>query len=330
MIGLTNVPELCVFGATDSAAGITRNPWELGRSPGGSSGGSAAAVAAGMVAVAHGNDGMGSIRIPAACTGLVGIKPGFGTVPADLGNGSWFDMAENGALATTVADCALLLSVMAGRPDLDGAHRDESPALLIGLPVDRHFVDAARATGDLFAGAGHQVTATELRYPTMAGPAAMARWFAGAELDAQQLADRRLLDKRVARHARLGKGVLAAGGPRPGRRESWLRAAERYFERVDVLITPMLAQLPLPALGWHQRGWSANVAANVRYAPFAAPWNLAGWPAMAVPAGVHPSGLPLSIQLVGRPGSEATLLGLAAQLEALLPWQRLAPAYRGS
>jgi amidase len=118
VVGLTRVPELCVFGATDSKFGLTRNPWNRSRTPGGSSGGSAAAVAAGMVAVAHGNDGMGSIRIPAACCGLVGFKPGRGVVPSELGDGSWFDMAENGPLATSVDDCALLLSVMAGRPDL--------------------------------------------------------------------------------------------------------------------------------------------------------------------------------------------------------------------
>jgi amidase len=337
VVGLTNVPELCVFGATDSIVGITRNPWDLDRSPGGSSGGSAAAVAAGMVPVAHGNDGMGSIRIPAACTGLVGIKPGLGTVPSDLGNGSWFDMAENGPLATTVADCALMLSVMAARPELAllGAEGTQPlrigvsvRAPLVGLPVDRHLVAAARETGDLLAGAGHSVRAAELRYPLRAGPAAMARWFAGAELDARLLADRSRLDKRVARHARLGKAVLAIGGPRPGARQSWLRAADRYFSEVDVLITPMLAQPPLWAITWSKRSWLANVTANVRYAPFAAPWNLAGWPAIAVPAGVHPDGLPLSVQLVARPGQEAVLLNLAAQLERLRPWQRLAPQYR--
>ncbi|CAN5588330.1 amidase [soil metagenome] len=337
VVGLTNVPELCVFGATDSAIGITANPWDLQRSPGGSSGGSAAAVAAGMVPIAHGNDGMGSIRIPAACAGLVGIKPGLGLVPADLGNGSWFDMAENGPLATTVADCALMLSVLADRPDL--AQLAEPAQLriglsvkapLVGLPVDRQFAEAARSVAAVLAGAGHTVHRSEVRYPTSAGPAAMARWFAGAERDAETLPNRSLMDKRVARHASLGKLVLATGGPRPGGRDAWLRAAERYFEQVDVLITPMLAQIPLRALEWSRRGWAANVLANVRYAPFAAPWNLAGWPAMAVPAGVHSSGLPLSIQLVARPGQESLLLSLAAQVESLLPWQRLAPRYRAA
>lgn len=335
IVGLTNVPQLCVFGTTDSAAaGITHNPWRLDRSPGGSSGGSAAAVAAGLVPVAHGNDGMGSIRIPAACTGLVGLKPGLGTVPAELGNGSWYGMAENGPLATTVADCALLLSVLAGRPglanpaDATGIRIGVSVrAPLAGLPVDRHFAAAARQTGRLLAEAGHPVRTAELRYPIKAGPAALARWFAGADADAELLGDRSRLDRRVARHARLGSLIHRFGGPRPAGRRAWQQAAERYFDQVDVLVTPMLAQLPPAAIAWHRKGWSANLVANIRYAPFAAPWNLAGWPAMAVPAGLHPTGLPLSIQLVGRPGSEAALLAVAAELERLRPWQRIAPGY---
>ncbi|HEX8093057.1 amidase [Jatrophihabitans sp.] len=336
VVGLTNVPELCMFGTTDSSGGITRNPWNTNYSPGGSSGGSAAAVASGMVAVAHGNDGMGSIRIPAACTGLVGIRPGFGMVPAELGSGSWFGMAENGPLATTVADCALLLSVMADRPGLAVLDIDGQPRLRIGvsvnaplpgLRVERQLRSAAGETAELLAAAGHQVIRAKLRYPSKAGPAAMARWFAGAELDARLLADRSQVDKRIARHALLGRAVLALGGPRPGGQRSMQQAAERYFERVDVLLTPTLAQFPPAATAWSRRGWAANVASNVRYAPFAAPWNLAGWPAMAVPAGVAANGLPLSVQLVGRPGSEATLLALAAHLERLLPWRRLAPGY---
>jgi amidase len=336
VVGLTNVPELCVFGATDSTIGITRNPWDSGRSPGGSSGGSAAAVAAGLVPVAHGNDGMGSIRIPAACTGLVGLKPGLGTVPSNLGNGSWFDMAEHGPLSTTVADCALVLSVMAGRPelaDVAGAGPANQRigvsvrAPVAGVRVDRDYIDATYAVADLLASAGHRVQRRELRYPLTAGPAAMARWFAGAEMDARLLADRSALERRVARHARLGRAVLAIGSPRPGGRTSWQHAAERYFEHVDVLLTPMLAQPPLTATAWARRGWAANVVANVRYAPFAAPWNLAGWPALAVPAGVHRSGLPLSVQLVARPGGEGLLLRLGAQLEQLRPWPRTAPGF---
>ena len=334
VVGITKVPELCAFGATDSGFGITRNPWDRNRTPGGSSGGAAAAVAAGLVPIAHGNDGMGSIRIPAACCGLVGIKPGLGVVPAELGNGSWFDMAENGALATTVADAALLLAVLSGRLAL--ADTTVAPALRIavstkapvrGVPVDGEYAAAARAAGDLLDQAGHRVRAADPVYPTTTGAAAITRWFAGTELDAQLLADRSQLEPRISRQAMLGRLALKAGFPKPGGRTRWQAKAEEFFADHDVLITPALAAPPLSAVAWGQRRWLPNVIANIKYAPFAAPWNLAGWPAMVVPLGMHTGGLPLSVQLVARPGGESALLGLAAQIERLAPWPRVAPAY---
>ena len=333
VVGLTRVPELCVFGATDSRFGVTRNPWNRRRTPGGSSGGSAAAVAAGMVPVAHGNDGMGSIRIPCACCGLVGIKPGHGVVPSDLGNGSWFGMAENGALATTVDDCALVLSVMAGRPELAAtgepgrirvAVSTSAPAPFI--PVDKHWAAATRQTGDLLHRAGHSVTAADPPYGQLIAPSEMVRWFAGTELDARTLASPWRLERRTRRHAALGRLALRAGFPHEAGRERWRRQADGFFDGHDVLVTPSLAQPPIAAASWGERSWLANLAANVRYAPFAAPWNLAGWPAMAVPAGLHPSGTPLSVQLVARPGGEALLLAVARQLETLRPWARTATA----
>jgi len=336
VVGLTRVPELCVFGATDSVFGVTRNPWDRTRTPGGSSGGSAAAVAAAMVPIAHGNDGMGSIRIPAACCGLVGIKPGLGTVPSGVGNGSWYDMAENGPLTTTVADSALMLSVLAAQPELSEAAESapgpvrvavsvKAPAPLI--PVDPAYVAAARAAGEALGRAGHRVQEAELSYRTGAGLAATARWFAGTELDARLLLDRSKLEKRVARHAAAGRAVLRAGLVREQGRAAWRRHAEAFFADHDVLVTPTLAQLPITAEPWGARSWAANMRANTAYAPFANPWNLAGWPAITVPAGSHPSGMPLSVQLVARPGGEALLLGLAGQLEQLMPWQRTATGY---
>jgi amidase len=332
VVGLTRVPELCVFGATDSRFGVTRNPWDRRRSPGGSSGGSAAAVAAGMVSVAHGNDGMGSIRIPSACCGLVGLKPGTGLVPSDLGNGSWFGMAENGALATTVDDCALILSVMAGRPELatisgPGPLRVAvstcAPAPL--TPVDPHWAAAARQTGELLRRAGHLVTAADPPYGQLTAFSEMVRWVAGTELDARLLADRAMLEPRTRRHAALGRLALRLGFPRERGRERWRRAARGFFAHHDILLTPGLAQPAIEAASWGERNWLANVAANVRYAPFAAPWNLAGWPAIAVPAGLHPNGMPLSVQMVARPGGESLLLAVARQLEAARPWPRTAP-----
>jgi amidase len=332
VVGLTRVPELCVFGATDSTFGITRNPWDLDRTPGGSSGGSAAAVAAGMVAAAHGNDGMGSIRVPAACCGLVGVKPGLGPVPAGLGNGSWFDMAENGPLATTVADAAVLLSVMAAQPELADlaapgklriAVSTRNP--LAGAPVDKSWAGAVRDTAGLLRGAGHNVEQADPPYGQRIGASAIVRWVAGTELDARLLADRALMERRIRRHAAAGRLALRAGLPKPNGRELWRHKAEGFFARHDVLATPMLAQSPIRALAWSRRGWLANVLANARYAPFAAPWNLAGWPAVAVPAGVGADGMPRSVQLVARPGGEGLLLSVAAQLEELRPWPRTAP-----
>src|SRR5215204_4912768 len=114
VVGITRAPELCLYAATDGPGAVSRNPWDTARSPAGSSGGSAAAVASGSVPLAHGNDGMGSLRLPAAACGLVTLKPGTGVVPADIGADSWSGMAVNGALATTVADLAVAHAVLAG------------------------------------------------------------------------------------------------------------------------------------------------------------------------------------------------------------------------
>lgn len=332
VVGITRVPELCVFGATDSTFGVTHNPWDLSRTPGGSSGGSAAAVAAGMVPIAHGNDGMGSIRIPSACCGLVGIKPGLGVVPADLGEGSWFSMSENGPLATTVEDCALMLSVLAGRREL--ATVNEAPRVRIGVstkvfvpgvPVDKHWVGGVHESADLLRDAGHTVVRANPPYGQRTSPSALVRWMAGTALETRLLADPTKLEPRIRRHAAIGRAALRLGLPREKGRTRWQRAAEGFFSAHDVLLTPTLAQPPIAARAWGRRGWSANMVANVRYAPFCAPWNLAGWPAIAVPAGLHPNGTPLSVQLVARPGGEALLLSLAAELEQLRPWARTAP-----
>ena len=331
VVALTRVPELCVYGTTDSAFGITRNPWDPDRTPGGSSGGSAAAVASGTVPIAHGNDGMGSIRIPSACCGLVGLKPGLGVVPSEIGNGSWFDMAENGPIATTVADAALMFSVLADRPDLAEVQPTAELRIAVAIgapggpsPIDKHWAAATRETADLLRSAGHQVSDVRPPYGQACMPSAMARWFAGTEMDARLLADRSELRTAVRRHAAVGRLVMRLGLPRDKGRTRWQQRATRFFADYDVLLTPALAQPPIKATAWSQRGWLANVLANARYAPFAAPWNLAGWPAMVVPAGLDPRGLPLAVQLVAPPGNEPRLLSVAAQLEQLRPWPRTA------
>ncbi|MDQ1203472.1 amidase [Rhodococcus sp. SORGH_AS_0303] len=328
VVGLTSVPELCLWGATDGADGIARNPWNRDLTPGGSSGGAAAAVSSGMVPVAHGNDGMGSIRIPAANCGLVGIKPGLGLVPSELGNGSWFGMSENGPLTTTVADAALLLSVMADDPDL--AYVDAPETTRIGVAVespspvvrvDPHFRQAALDVARELERIGHRTSTAALPYP--ASPLGqLARWTAGGAADAAGL-DVSALQKRTRRHIAVGR--RAARFVRPSQTETLTRRMRSYFESLDVVLTPALAAPPIRADRWSERGWAANMAANIRYAPFAAPWNLLGWPAVSVPAGLHPeSGTPLAVQLAGPPGSERRLLALAAQIEQHRPWPRTA------
>jgi amidase len=330
VVGLTHVPELCVFGTTEGVLGTTRNPWDPGRTAGGSSGGSAAAVAAGMVPVALGNDGMGSLRIPAANCGLVTIKPGHGVVPAGIGEGDWFGMSENGPLATTVRDARLVLAVLAGTgpADQDAAPGSLRVALslrspIAGVPLSGPYTTAARDAAGVLMRAGHQVRRADPPYPASLGVTALMHWTAGTAVDAAGL-DPRLLARRTRVHARIGRRFL--GRVRTGRARERLRDRLRPFlTEYDVLLTPALARRSPSAAPWHERGWLRNIAANTAYSPMTPPWNLTGWPAMAVPFGTLPSGAPCAVQLVALPGREADLLDLAARLEELRPWRRTAP-----
>ncbi|MFI7407626.1 amidase [Streptomyces sp. NPDC049627] len=329
VVGLTNVPELCVFGTTEGVHGTARNPWDTSRTAGGSSGGSAAAVAAGMVPIALGNDGMGSLRIPAANCGLVTIKPGFGVVPAGIGEGDWFGMSENGPLATTVEDARLMLSVLADTevalPDAPGTHRIavslRSP--LAGVTISKPYATAAREAAGLLIKAGHQVRRADPPYPMSLGVTALTHWTAGTAVDAQGL-DPRHLTRRTRVHAAVGRRFVARarGGES---REQLRRRLEPFFAEYDILLTPALARRSPRSEPWHERGWLRNVMANTNYSPLTPPWNLTGWPALAVPFGTLPSGAPCAVQLVGRPGTEADLLALARRMEELRPWRRTAP-----
>ncbi|MFE7900980.1 amidase [Streptomyces sp. NPDC057424] len=329
VVGLTNVPELCVFGTTDGVLGITRNPWDPTRSAGGSSGGSAAAVAAGMVPIALGNDGMGSLRIPAANCGLVTIKPGQGVVPTGDGDGTWFGLSENGPLATTVEDARLMLSVLAGTEPgpvaapgvLRIAVSLRSP--LAGVTISRPYAAAARDAAGLLMRAGHQVRRADPPYPMSLATTSLAHWTAGTAAEARPL-DPRLLTRRTRVHARLGRPFLRSVSSGAGR-EQLRRRLEPFFTEHDVLLTPALARRSPKAGPWHERGWLSNVLANTNYSPLTPAWNLTGWPAMSVPYGTLPSGTPCAVQLVGRPGAESQLLDLARQLEERNPWQRTAP-----
>ncbi|MEU5881737.1 amidase family protein [Spirillospora sp. NPDC047279] len=334
VVGLSNLPEFGIYPFTDNVYGIARNPWDPARTAGGSSGGSAAAVASGMVPVAHGNDGAGSIRIPAANCGLFGIKPGLGLVPAELGTDAWDSMAENGPLATTVADAALMLSVMADRAEL--AEPDDPRGVRIALSVKppapgvriRPDLKAAvRAAGKVFVGLGHQVVRDDPAYPLWAGTAVVSRWFALPRADAEPLFADPRLETRTRRHVRAGRVAAKVLPPRPDDRQRFREAVAPLFGRRDVLVMPTLAQRAPKARQWGSGSWLHSVGSAITYAPMTAAWNLAGYPAATVPMGVDDAGLPLSVQLVAAPGNEALLLGLAAQLEAVRPWRRFAPGY---
>ena len=333
VVGLTRVPELCVFGATDSRFGVTRNPGTAAGRPAGRRAARPRRWRRAWWPWPMATTAWARSASPRPAAASWGSSPGRASCPRELGNGSWFGMAENGPLATTVADCALLLSVMAGRPELadrqrtrpgPGRRLDTAPAPLI--PVDRHWAAAVRETGALLRGGGHGSTRPTRRMGNSSRSRGSFAGWRGPSLTPATLADRAKLEARTRRHAALGRTALRLGLPREGGRRRWRQAAEIFFAHHDVLVTPALAQPPIDALAWSQRTWLANVVANVRFAPFAAPWNLAGWPAMAVPAGMHPDGTPLSVQLVARPGGEQLLLAVARQLESVRPWPRTAPA----
>jgi amidase len=329
VLGLTNVPELSVWGTSDGPFGDVRNPWNPDRTAGGSSGGSAASVAAGMVPIAHGNDAAGSIRIPAACCGLFGIKPGHGVVPAGIGPTSWFGMAENGALASTVDDAALMLAVLAYRGDLRSPEPPGAPLRIAvsirtplpGTRMDAQYRAAPESIGEMLAREGHDVETSDPPYSMRLAMPILARWFAGTAQDAAAL-NPDALQKRTRTHVRMGRLAVRMGLVHPADVVRWHQRAMEFFRRHDILITPALAAPPIPRLGWDTRSWIANLSSNAMYAPFCAPWNLAGFPACSVPAGFHSNGLPLAVQLVAGPGGEGVLLAVARQIEQLRPWPR--------
>lgn len=335
VVGLTQVPELCLYGTTDGPGYVVRNPWDTALTPGGSSGGSAAAVASGSVPLAHGNDGMGSLRIPAASCGLVTLKPGRGVVPAELGYDSWSGMAVNGALTTTVGDLAVAHAVLAGEPvgPVPDPGRPLTIAVSTRCPVPGVRADAATraavdAVVDTLRAAGHTVVRRNPVISTATALGGMARWMVGADDDIRAYGlDPHKLQPRSRTHARVGRMVRRLHLLRPQTGERFRQRMVEFFGDVDLLLTPVTAGPPLPARPWHERSFLANVTANARWAPWAASWNLAGLPAMVLPGGTRPEGLPVPVQFVGPPGAEARLLWIAGELERRQPWRRYAPVF---
>lgn len=349
IIGKTTVPELTLWPFTETATfGATRNPWDRQRAPGGSSGGSAAAVAAGLVGAALGSDGAGSIRIPAAWCGLFGLKPQRGRVSMAPRPRPWHGLSVNGVLTRTVADTALFHDVASGAIDSD---HDRAPAPAVPFSqaaatapgplriaystrvplgvISTLDADAGRAleqTVELLRSLGHDVTERDPDYGTDAIPAVLVRYLRGAHDDAGALAHPERLERRTRAMARLGGLIPRSLLERALAGEAELtRRLNRVLDDHDVLLTPATATPP-PRIGQLQgRGaiWTLNAVAGM--VPYNGVWNVTGQPAASVPAGFGADGLPRAVQMVGRVNDEATLLSLAAQIEAERPWAQRRP-----
>ena len=349
--GKTNSPEFGLSPTTESRLyGVTRNPWRLDLAPGGSSGGAAAAVAAGIVPVAHATDGGGSIRIPASACGLFGLKPTRARITAGPEGGEGLSgLAIQHVVSRSVRDSAALLDAIAGplpgdpyaaappeRPWLDETKRPPGRLRIgfarrapTGVAVHADSVAAVEDAARLCESLGHQVeeaspsfdaAALERGFMTVFGAHIMAnisRATGGA------LPDRELVEPLTYAIAERARGLSAAefivtlhGLHREARKIA------AFFERHDIWLTPTLAQPPLP-IGHFEiessdvDAWIAKLAAFI---PFTYPFNVTGQPAMSVPLFWSAGGLPIGCQFVGRYGDEATLFRLAAQLEQARPW----------
>jgi amidase len=353
IIGKTNVPELTMWPFTETATfGATRNPWDQQRAPGGSSGGSAAAVAAGLVGAALGSDGAGSIRIPAAWCNLFGLKPQRGRVSMAPRARGWHGLSVKGVLARRVADTALFHDVASGAIDVDVdrvpppavpfatsaatppgslriAYSTSFPAGVIAKLDD----DARRAfeeTVELLRSLGHQVSEHDPEYTPSVKAAVMVqitrRYLRGIHDEAVKLAHPERLERRTRAMSRMGGMIPPSLLERSLAGEAeFARKLNRVFEDHDVLLTPATAAPP-PRIGQLQgRGalWTLNTVAG--WVPYNGVWNVTGQPAASVPAGFGADGLPRAVQIVGRPADEATLLSLAGQLEAERPWAEQRP-----
>lgn len=345
IVGRTNVPPLCAMCVTESSAfGFTRNPWDPTRSPGGSSGGSAAAVASGMVPAALASDGAGSIRIPAAFCGLFGLKPQRGRVSTAPMPEHWYGLSMIGWLTRSVADQALMLDATMGATDVDA----EAPPPLeqtlseaaaakpgklriafslaipqgpLGVRLSSESANAVRETAELLRSLGHEVFEEDPDYGPLTFGATAIRAMKGVAEEAHTLPHYERLERRFKSWTRMADAIPASA-------LAWARRVEvsnrerinRIFDRCDVLLTP-LATEPAVAVGrWEGMGALRTINGMTRVIPWPGVWNQTGQPAAAVPAGLSADGLPLSAQIIARPNDEPTLVTLAAQLQAERGW----------
>jgi amidase len=358
VVGTTTLPEWGILPTTETRRfGATRNPWDQSRTPGGSSGGSAAAVAAGMVPIAHANDGGGSIRIPAACCGLVGLKPQRGRISLGPEVGHSFLVAD-GVLTRTVRETAEILDLLSGptlgdmtwapppaEPFADTAGRAPQ-RLRIAMstlspvpdaPVDPLARQAVQDAAALLESLGHEVVEAdppwaqeELSrvFTASFGPAVctqirLAEMIAGREATAEDMEPLSWALFGVCKSINSVDALLA---------EFQLHGVGRqlitWVAQYDALLTPALAEAPVP-LGVLDPLDTADpmgaFARSSRFTPFTPPCNISGQPAISLPLYEREDGLPLAVQLIGQPAGEGALLALAAQLEAAHPWAERRP-----
>jgi amidase len=352
IVGKTTLPEMGILPTTESRRfGPTHNPWALDRTPGGSSGGSAAAVAAGMVPIAHGNDGGGSTRIPAACCGLVGLKAARGRVSVGPDGGQSF-LTIDGVLTRTVADTAALIDVLAGYEvgDASWAPGPEAPfataverepgRLKIGFafnsPLENVALDpvceaAVRDAAGLLESLGHSVEETtppwsglglEHDFTHAFGPQISMTTLIGGRIAGREPteADVEPLTWELWQRARAHDTLAYLSAQ--GRLESVARKIVAFLSGYDVLLTPALAQRPLPIGEVHGRGpdpWDHYWRSGL-FTPYTSIVNITGLPAVSLPLYHGDDGLPTGVQLIGPPAREDVLLSLSAQLERALPW----------
>jgi amidase len=341
IIGKTAASELMMFPFTESLTfGATRNPWNPKRTPGGSSGGSAAAVAAGLAPLALGSDGGGSIRIPSSWCGLFGLKPQRDRVSLEPHDDAWYGLSANGPIARSVLDAALFLDATSTVPGPEGefvaaATRDPGKlriALSTKVPttpvrVGTEELAAVDQAGALLRELGHNVVIRDPSYPlpSIYGNF-LPRYLRGISDDADAQAHPERLEARTRTMARFGSFFS-------DRRMQAVRAAETrvsnriqsIFDDVDVVVTPGTANGPSRIGAYQHRGAVPTMLLVAQRVPYFPVWNLTGQPAAVVPWDFDGDGLPTSVQLVGRPFDEATLLSLSAQIEAARPWAHRRP-----
>ena len=357
-IGQSTAPELGLNFATEPLrTGPTRNPWNLARGVGGSSGGAAALVAAGAVPVAHANDAAGSIRVPAAWCGVVGLKPSRGRTPSGpLTGEAGFGLIQEFAITRSVRDAASLLDAVSA-PSVGEKYTLPAPPLSYvdslrtdpgrlrialqttawsGVPVDAQVAGTAASVARTLEWIGHSVSAG---FPAITGEdvveAEMLAVYAtgAAMLRAPRRPDPALLEatSRAILEETAKAGALDVAAALDAQHRV-TRTIGRFFTEYDILITPTVAQLPPPhgtldydGAGYTARSWLTRI---LEFGPFTAPFNISGHPAISLPLGQSRDGLPIGVQLVAAPGRDDLLLQVAAQLEQATPWaERMPPIH---